>query len=84
MSIETACQIIMKEVNNQIPLNIIDLENLKEMLDQLTNICGKIKQKIVYLISQKFFNYLQINQKNITNLLCKFLQKYNTFTNVFA
>ena len=35
-------QIILKGVNNQIALNIMDLKDPKEMWDKLKSICSKI------------------------------------------
>lgn len=62
IAVKIACQIIIEEVNNQIAFNIMDLEDLKKMLDKLTSICSKIGQGVVYSILQELFNYPKINK----------------------
>lgn len=62
IAIGIAQKIILKDINNEIAIIIIDLEDVKEIWNKLTSICSKIGQKVVYSILQKFLNYLKINK----------------------
>lgn len=62
MAVGIAQRIIRECVSNQIAFNIMDLKNLKEMWDELKNICIEVGQGIVYLILQKLLLYPNITK----------------------
>ena len=62
MAIGIAQQIITEGISNQIAVNIMDLEDPKDMWERLRNICTKVGQGVVYSILQELLHYPATNK----------------------
>ena len=56
MAIGIAKRIITEGISDQIAVNIMDLEDPKEMWDRLKTICSEVGQGVVYSILQELLH----------------------------
>ncbi len=62
MAIGIAQRIITEGISDQIAVNIMDLEDPKEMWDRLKTICSEVGQGVVYSILQELLHYPAANK----------------------
>lgn len=62
MAIGIAQRIITEGISDQIAVNIMDLEDPKEMWERLRNICTEVGQGVVYSILQELLHYPAANK----------------------
>ena len=62
MAIGITQRIITEGISDQIAVNIMDLEDLKEMWDRLKTICSEVEQGVVYSILQELLHYPAANK----------------------
>ena len=62
VAIGIAQRIITEGISDQITVNIMDLEDPKEMWDRLKTICSEVGQGVVYSILEELLHYPAINK----------------------
>lgn len=62
MAVGIAQRIITDGISDQIAVNIMDLEDPKEMWNKLKGICSEVGQGVVYSILQELLHYPAVNK----------------------
>lgn len=62
MAIGITQRIITESISDQIAVNIMNLEDPKEMWERLRNICTEVGQRVVYSILQELLHYPAANK----------------------
>ena len=65
MAIGITQRIITEGISDQIAVNIMDLEDPKEMWDRLKTICSEVGQGVVYSILQELLHYPAANKLKV-------------------